>query len=372
MTSDISQSSRLEFIDVLKGLAILGVLLIHCGGDAVLPGIFGKVAANGHSGVQCFFLISAFLAFSSLRRYSVAMQSWRDSLKWSFSHLLRLVPLFYLAIVLELVFHGGSEFWLGEEKSVTFGNVLAHILFLHGFFPHYVDSILGVEWYLGVLAMFFFLAPLLYRILDNFEKTFALFLISTVAFIPFDNVIGTRLSSIPDSHVYLSFASHFNLFAQLPVLLMGIALFHISNTFNNFSRDNVSIIIKQPRLLSYSLLALGGLVLVGQILSRNNILFLTWDTICGITFFCVFLSQLIHKSLFFKIPPLALLGRYSYPIYLSHMMIKFVYSRFIPSLAGNACVDWIIRYCIVVVISLAISLLLDKCYDKPLRKLLHV
>ena len=51
---------RFEFMDVLKGLAICGVVLTHCG-DWIRPGseILSAISRHGGRGVQLFFLLSA-------------------------------------------------------------------------------------------------------------------------------------------------------------------------------------------------------------------------------------------------------------------------------------------------------------------------
>lgn len=62
-------NDRITWIDSLKGIAILGVIMIHCGGSH-LPDPLGIVGRFGGAGVELFFVISAFLSYQSLEKVS--------------------------------------------------------------------------------------------------------------------------------------------------------------------------------------------------------------------------------------------------------------------------------------------------------------
>ena len=59
---------NIGYIDALKGLAIIGVTMVHTGGSG-LPGVLGNIGSSGARGVQMFFIISAMLTFTSLSNY---------------------------------------------------------------------------------------------------------------------------------------------------------------------------------------------------------------------------------------------------------------------------------------------------------------
>lgn len=48
------QKTRVCWIDAMKGIAILGVVLIHSGAGDILPSVLGKIASIGNRGVQIF------------------------------------------------------------------------------------------------------------------------------------------------------------------------------------------------------------------------------------------------------------------------------------------------------------------------------
>ena len=156
-------ASHAGYLDALKGIAILAVTLIHTGGGA-LSGIWGAIGNSGEHGVQLFFVISGYLSFLSLRHMFPGYKGMnlKSILKWHVKKYIRLFPLFYIAILISMITKSWSTYWLGNEELVSVKNVATHIFFVHGLFPHYTDSILGVEWYLGALAMFFLITPVLY------------------------------------------------------------------------------------------------------------------------------------------------------------------------------------------------------------------
>ena len=161
----------MTWIDSLKGIAICGIVMVHS--DTLgLPWLLEKIGDAGKCGVQLFFLLSSYLTFVSLEHYfntktSSRAISFHHLIPWWAGKFIRLIPLYYLALFIYALFLGGSSYWLGTQEHITAQNVLAHLFFLHGLFPHYADSIIGVEWYLGTLAIFYLLAPYLYKIINS-------------------------------------------------------------------------------------------------------------------------------------------------------------------------------------------------------------
>ena len=179
------RAKKENWVDAVKGIAMCSVLMIHSGANS-LPGIAGKIGEAGAYGVQIFYVISACLVFASLERYhqgkpGITIQG-GGYLQWWIRRLLRLVPLYYTALILyRIFFREGDPYWLGSRGSVSAVNMIAHILLLHGLAPHYINSVLGIEWYLGNLALFYFMAPFLYRKINSAEKSVCFFLLTILS-----------------------------------------------------------------------------------------------------------------------------------------------------------------------------------------------
>ena len=79
-------SNRTSWIDSLKGAALLGVLVLHTGGQD-LPGFWGYLGREGARGVQLFLIISVYLTCKSLAKMNPNRRGREDWLIGRFSSL---------------------------------------------------------------------------------------------------------------------------------------------------------------------------------------------------------------------------------------------------------------------------------------------
>src|ERR1700676_1473409 len=104
-------TGRNQSLDLLRGAAILLVLLVHCSltTTSLIPGLgwFGK--EYGELGVQLFFIVSGYtmmLTFGDRVDFAAARAFY-------IRRIFRIVPLFWVAIVFYLLFTRGQgvRFW---------------------------------------------------------------------------------------------------------------------------------------------------------------------------------------------------------------------------------------------------------------------
>ena len=357
---------RITWIDSLKGIAILAVVMIHSGAGS-LPSFLGKIGNIGKNGVQLFFLISTFLAFQSYNKYIKKEKNidYRTILKWFKQKIIKLIPLYYLALILSFLITGGSSFWLGREGHITVLNLLSHIFFIHGFFPHYVDSIITVEWYLSILIFIYLIIPFLHKYINNLSKAISSFIIITVACEIIKMILSRVLLFNYDVNIYNSFVYDFLFINHLPVILLGIILYY---TFDRFKFDRV----ENKKILSYSLLFISGLLVLAEAFSLNGLLFFSDKTRFGIFFFVIIISQKIYNTKIIDNIIFNYIGRYTYSIYLFHKLIIYLYDKYFSiNINNHVTVSWLIKYIIVVSISLLLSIILDKFFDKPISKYIN-
>lgn len=144
-----------NWLDSLKGIAILSVVCVHNGVEGLESNISHQIISQMGSGVQLFFIISGYLAYFSLENYMKDREQtiW-EAVKWVILKIIRLMPLYYLSIILSLLLNGtGGRYWLGSLPQITGTNIIFHFLFLHGLNPYYVNSIIGggmVYWFAGL------------------------------------------------------------------------------------------------------------------------------------------------------------------------------------------------------------------------------
>lgn len=350
--------SHSGYLDALKGIAIIGVTFIHVGARSGLPGFWGAVGTSGARGVQLFFVISGLLAFVSMEHMFPERKNmkFKSVMKWYLKKYLRLFPLFYIAILISMLTQCWSTYWLGTEGHVTAKNIISHIFFVHGLFPHYTDSILGVDWYVGVLVLFFLITPLIFYLVDSLEKSILLLLIVQIAVPWINGKVGSVLPVASDPDIYNTYLGDFGPINELLVYCLGITLFFVIKKSKGIENT------KNRIFLAYDLLALSVIMMYGQLYSGSQLFKLSNSMTWGVWFFVLVLSQAIYSCPVINNPLFRIFGRYSYGIYLiqfiwigimeRHVTINSFKVKFLFSLFGM----------------LVVSIILTKFIDQPLQK----
>jgi peptidoglycan/LPS O-acetylase OafA/YrhL len=207
---------RVDGVDVLRGLAILFVVLNHVHMRLLLADIsyasgFGKriVAAlvwNGQFGVQMFFAVSGFLiTATTLRRWgSLADVSVRDFYRLRFA---RIAPMLValLLVLMGLHYAGVGTFLVSAKTGGLWRAVLAavtlHVNVLQarvGWLP----AGWGVLWSLSVEEMFYLFFPVVARIFGR-GRIFVAVLLCFVAVGPLARTVFTHGNEVWTEQSYL-------------------------------------------------------------------------------------------------------------------------------------------------------------------------
>jgi peptidoglycan/LPS O-acetylase OafA/YrhL len=150
---------RFVFIDALRGLAALAVVLFHAkeghhidGLLAVLPGVAVAPFARGDLGVQVFFVLSGFVIAHSMARQEVTP---RYVGRFLLRRSLRLDPPYWASMVLVVVFGLlSARFVPGRSFELPgAGRVLAHVLYLQDLL--HVPPLATVYWTLCLEIQFY-------------------------------------------------------------------------------------------------------------------------------------------------------------------------------------------------------------------------
>ncbi|GHV49909.1 hypothetical protein AGMMS49579_02660 [Spirochaetia bacterium] len=228
-------NTRFDYIDVLRGIAILGVVAVHtCQyGTFDMPKIsLITLLGNGASGVQLFYLASAFTLFLSLKtRIGVEHQP----IKYFFiRRFFRIAPMYYIAIIVYLVLDGfGPRYWLGDAKGISIANIVSNVLFLHGFNPYWITSLVPGGWSVAVEMMFYAILPLLFKNIKNINHALCLFFVSIV----FKHFLAEILSNFDPTTSDRLWGNYLFLYlpSQLPVFVLEIIL----DLFANYIKPEV-------------------------------------------------------------------------------------------------------------------------------------
>lgn len=161
----ISQSGELRSrrLESLRAVAALGVVLGHLYGQArsaqvtagAIPqapphGGFGVFALTG--GVFLFFALSGYLLYWPFARRDFGSGGRIDLRRYARNRALRILPLYYLVLVVVL---------LVQERGGSFGQWWRFVLFLENYDQSTVASVDGPMWSLAVEVVFYITLPLL-------------------------------------------------------------------------------------------------------------------------------------------------------------------------------------------------------------------
>jgi len=95
----LESDNRILWLDSLRGLAVLAVVLVHCGQVARSSGLLGHVTAAGQYGVQLFFVISAItISLTYQKHVHKYGSSPRSMFAWFVRRFFRIAPLYYILL----------------------------------------------------------------------------------------------------------------------------------------------------------------------------------------------------------------------------------------------------------------------------------
>ena len=148
----VKKEGRLVSIDLLRVIAITLVILFH-----LLYEIYQNDSLRpiGFVGVSLFFIISGFVL---AKKYSFLE---KFSLKWFLKRFLKVVSVYYIAIIVIVILFGTQTY----HGGIT--DILLHFIFLDPFFKSSAYSIISPAWFLTPLIALYIIFPYLNRLIKN-------------------------------------------------------------------------------------------------------------------------------------------------------------------------------------------------------------
>ena len=302
MTTGANEPERIAALDGVRGLAILGVLVMHSLYIGPLLGLdvmahpYARVAWLGWSGVDVFFVLSGFLITAILVRSKGSPRYFRN---FYMRRALRIFPLYYLVV--------GLLLFALPDRAAGGDDVLPHLLYYQNFryaFPHGPqDPALEVTWSLAIEEQFYLLWPLLVWLL-SLRGLRAL----CVALIL--GAVGLRLLLVAQGVE----RTHFLTPCRLDTLAAGALL---------------AVSPRPPAWLGWLAAPLGVAGLIATAFSCGVSLpvapamqqvGLVCTLLMGVGVLTLARSSAVLQPVF-SFAPLRLLGAYSYCIYLTHMLV---------------------------------------------------
>jgi peptidoglycan/LPS O-acetylase OafA/YrhL len=369
-----SPGHRVRGIDVLRGVAVLLVVLHHIhlrfwindyDVEGLLPGPLGKVLFwSGYYSVITFFVISGFLITS------LSLHRWGSLERIPVPRFYRLrgariLPCLLLLLAVLSVLHvaGASDFIIKPEQT-SLGRALAAALSFHlnwlegqrGYLPANWD----VLWSLSVEETFYVLFPLMCLILRD-ERWIMICIGALIAIGPFDRMANTGRSPW-DEYAYLS-------------CMDGIAFGCIA------AWATARVRLSRPVLRGA--MALGVVAAVAIVVFRKQaadlgVMKAGLDiTILemGIALILMAVARGVGDATLSRgTALLQLAGRCSYEIYLTHMFVVLGLMhpfRHLFGAAPAASSAYPVTYAIMLVLSVLLGYAVERFFSDPLNKALR-
>ena len=302
----INPSGHLNGIHALRGIAALLVFVFHLHyvGKIPLPKSWGLIASHGGTGVELFYVLSAFSLLYSNQKYVLS----RDS-KWIVNYLIkrffRIAPLFYFMLMVHcllilFVFNGKLDPL----------RILMSILFIFNFAPKEAEGIVWASWSIGVEMVFYALLPLIMVSVRSLRSSMVLCFVAILASYVYRCSLELD-SGIPPGYTHYAFMS------QLGVFCSGIL------GYWSFEKINESTEVMRNKLWWVTFM-LGPVMAILLLSEATKFLVATGrpDTqLFGLSFGFIAVLTAISPKQWMAHPVLQHFGERSYSIYLTHAVV---------------------------------------------------
>ncbi len=344
---------KLHYIDAIRGIAILMVLITHTAQQGVVkvPNELSVIFSLGARGVQLFFIASAFTLFRSYKSRGVER---RPRENFFIRRFFRIAPVFYLGILYYIIrIKFDLPFWLGQQSYISNWNIWSNFFFLHGLSPYWINSFVPGGWSITVEMMFYMLFPFLFKKIKNYNDALIFLNVSLIVKLFFQEFLQYFVS-IPDALIWREFLYYY-LPCQLPIFALGLVMY--------FVIENRSVLAD----LNSKMILLFLVLLPLQIGSHFDFLYLN-HIIFGVLF--VFFGFLLSKGKlkFFSNVVTRYVGKISFSIYIIHFIVISWLARFnLVDFCDYYLLNFLIRFLVITSLSVVLSSLSYNWIEIPFQ-----
>ncbi|MEV6770090.1 acyltransferase [Nocardia sp. NPDC051030] len=392
------RGGRFEFLDAIRGLAALAVVIQHSS-ERLWPAYFRFSQAHfglGQFGVFVFFLVSGFIIPASLERGRSLGAFW-------VGRFFRLYPLFWACLTAAIVLHSIDRFGLPAgflDNPVQ--NFVTNLTMAQFFLGGMDTQVVGASWTLSYeLAFYLFLSLLLLAGLNRRSVPLAVLAIGLIApavIVPTAMINGTQSNMLTRSIVVVATILIAIVFARWTTdrrsAVVAVLLAFVT----------VPLVLNQPASMTYSV-GIFATMFVGTVMYRMTageitarrgwaVFGLAVAVIFGLSLFntpyvdpttgawVTWLKQPVTIAaayLLFAVAlllrrhsfprPLLYLGRISYSLYLAHALVLDALPRWTKPVAGIPA-SWL-TFCTWVIGALVIAAMTYRMIEKPCHNLGH-
>lgn len=361
-----------ETISALKGIAILGVVLVHS--PLLLNGVSPyiiQLVRPGQLGCQLLFIITAFLLRGSWERCRNASNSFKQCYALFLKkRMVSILPVYCVAVVFYQLFSlfvenftSYSFFYNIVHKPLS---IVLNFIGLNGLDFSYFNNVVPGGWFVGTLMLFYLFFPLLYglyRFSYNKGQSYAIVLLLLSVVVSFciqfiiARISGDWANSQRGSFLYYS------LINQLPCFITG---FLLRDIFPHVSDQSRKAIIFE--FVAFSVFLTVSMAIF-YILRNSDVAFVFFPLCISLAllFFILLFKRYEHYIPSFLHRIFVLFGDLSYGVYYSNfigtMMLCWLFSLIVERL--NLSLNINICYFLLLPLMFIISYYLAR----PIQKL---
>lgn len=265
-----NQKQTNYFLNYLKGLACLGIVLVHCRFPSA-PG--AVITAFARSGIPFFFMLSGYYTFYTDREKTLAVTGRR--VKKTFQ-LLVTAMLFYIAwrFLPKLLSGGIQEAFLWVKTALFQQQIILEFLLLN-----VTDSVNGVLWYIPAALYVYMMFGILVK---SGSKWNALYIAALILLAV--NLVLCEIGSLAGLGIHLKWYRNF--------LLTGFPLFMLGHYLHKKEKEIQMLKRNTPILIA----ALGGAMILLECRLVGNALLYTGNVVFIIGLYLYAIQNSLSKK----------------------------------------------------------------------------
>lgn len=354
---------RFDYIDALRGWAIIGVMITHAGLRTLDGSGFTALARRatdlGAMGVQLFYMVSAFTILLLFEKRHI--EEIRPVGSFYIRRLMRIAPVYWAGIIIYTAIYGltGSRGWLDGPELWHYP---FHFLFLNMTNPFTPSTVVPGGWSISNEVIFYIIFPALFYIVRTLKGAFIMFALFTFTS-PMWAQLAQYIVEVAYPSATLKEATHFSyrwLPNQLPCFAAGFLMLHLARD------DKDSLLLNRVRQH-------GNLAALSLALALPLIIFLSTKTSIdknaywGCWFLALGVVLSVHQWRILVNKPTVWLGKISFSCYIVHFIVIDILLRLIPR--THPLADFAVITILTIPITAAISSFSFIHFEQPFGRL---
>lgn len=364
---------KFEFIDALRGLAILAVILVHAhlAAPPASPWL-QTLMAGGARGVQLFYIASALTLCLSWEFRSAHERA--PVRNFYLRRLFRIVPMFYVAIAVYVMLYGLAPRTYAPN-GVEWYYIPLTALFLNGFHPETVTSVVPGGWSIVVEMTFYLVLPFLVTRFRTLAALLALVALSLIL----DRVTGRVFRAVylpmypPDQAYIVHNFTFLNFFGQFPVFAVGMLAYWAFRSTQGWNQGpNPSLTTsRRPQMLKTAVTVAAALFVAWLLIwiwltGANAGQVLSMHVVMGVAFALLALGLAVNPARLLVNPLTRWIGKLSFSMYLTHFAVLDAFAALgISGRFGRGDIPAGLHYLCVVTVAAAVSWVCYRWIERP-------